>query len=314
MLHRVRPKEVVSDIVSLSWALDPCLWVEQALGVTVDKWQQQLLLSASQTTLLLAGRQVGKTTATSWLGLHTALYLPGSLIVVVAPSQRQSIELGRKIRCCYDLMPPGSAPALVEDNKMSIEMANGSRVVAISADPDTARGYSGPRMVIVDEAAFCEQSLFTAVLPMLAASGGKLILLSSANGREGQFYEFWTSDDSSIARITVKSADCKRIKSEYLAQMRRMMSDSDYRREFECEFTMAAGRLFTDDDFLNVIDSSISPIRVDDNGEATAMPLNDIENEPVSAKKVQGMGSVCGEPSAQDMRAAFARMRMSVRG
>ena len=70
-------------------------------------------------------------------------------------------------------------PVLEEDNRLSFTLSNGSRVVSLPGTSETVRGFSAPRLVIEDEAAFVEDGVYGAVRPMLAVSSGRLILMST---------------------------------------------------------------------------------------------------------------------------------------
>src|SRR5262245_13504317 len=114
---------VLNDLAA---ALDPSLLMGD-LGLTPDPWQRRVLRSTADRLLLLCSRQAGKSTVTAILGLHTALYRPGSLVLLLSPSQRQSGELFRKLTGFYaDLGRPLGA---VEDSATTLGLGNGSRVV-----------------------------------------------------------------------------------------------------------------------------------------------------------------------------------------
>src|SRR6516162_4197116 len=73
--------------------LDAAAFCKERLGFDPDEWQTRLLRSRAPQIILNCGRQVGKSTSTAAMALHTALYRPGALILMIAPSQRQSREL-----------------------------------------------------------------------------------------------------------------------------------------------------------------------------------------------------------------------------
>ncbi len=81
----------------LRYALDPVAFAAEALGLELDQWQREVIASTKKRDLLNCSRQAGKSTTAAVLGLHEALYRPGSLTILVSPSQRQSSELFRKI-------------------------------------------------------------------------------------------------------------------------------------------------------------------------------------------------------------------------
>src|SRR5690349_8471056 len=75
--------------IDLALALDPARLFRRAVGSEPDPWQAQLLRSDARQILLNCTRQAGKSTSTAALALHTALYQPGALILILAPALRQ---------------------------------------------------------------------------------------------------------------------------------------------------------------------------------------------------------------------------------
>src|SRR5215217_4657803 len=121
-------------------ALDRVSFAEE-LGVDPDQWQRDLLRSSSSRILLNCSRQSGKSTMAAILALHRALYHPGSLILCLAPVLRQSQELFAKIAGFYrDLGRPVPAKA---EQRLSLELENGSRIVTLPGTEKTIRSFSG---------------------------------------------------------------------------------------------------------------------------------------------------------------------------
>ena len=135
--------------------LDPTLLARDC-GFIPDNWQAALLRSTGRRYLLNCSRQSGKSTTCALMGLHDALYAPGSLIVIVAPSQRQSAELLRSIRLLHSKL--ADVPALANESVLKLEFENQSRVMALPGGEGgkTIRGLAGARLVICDEAARIE--------------------------------------------------------------------------------------------------------------------------------------------------------------
>ena len=156
--------------------------------------------------------QVGKSTTVAALALHTCLYTPGGLVLVIAPSQRQSRELFIKIHSFLQRLEPPET--LEEETKLSLMMSNGSRAVVLPGDGRTIRGYSSPALILMDEAAFIADEVFDATLPMLAAAPeGRIILMSTPYTSAGFFYYFWHNADG-WERVEFKTADCPRVCKE----------------------------------------------------------------------------------------------------
>jgi hypothetical protein len=229
--------------LDLAHALDPVAFAEDRLDFGPDDWQRDLLRSNARQVILNITRQGGKSTATAILGLHCAVYDPGSLILLVSPSLRQSRELFAKATDFLKGIEP--AIELDEDNKLSATLRNGSRIVSLPGDSRTVRGFSAPRLVVADEAAYVADELFTAIRPMLAVSQGRLILMSTPNGRRGVFYEVWEHGGEDWLRIKIPASRCPRISTEFLEQERRALGPLLYAQEFENCFIDAATSAFS---------------------------------------------------------------------
>ena len=141
----------------LACALDPAVFATTRLGFSPDEWQIKAMRSTSKRILLNCCRQSGKSTTTAIIALHTAIFRPGSLILLISPSLRQSRELFVKVTGFLKAL--NHRPNLDEDNKLSITMANKSRVVSLPSSPETIRGFSAVDLLIEDEAAFCHDNL-----------------------------------------------------------------------------------------------------------------------------------------------------------
>lgn len=78
---------------------------------------------------------------------------------------------------------------LASESALEMEFENGSRIVALPGKEETIRGFSGVALLIVDEAARVPDALYQAVRPMLAVSGGQIILLSTPFGNVDSSFE-----------------------------------------------------------------------------------------------------------------------------
>jgi Terminase large subunit, T4likevirus-type, N-terminal len=230
-------------------ALDPAILM-QDLGFAGDPWQCRALRSRSDRLLLLASRQSGKSTVTSCIALHQALYRPGTLTLLFAPSLRQSGELFLKVITAYrDLGCP--VPA-TKELSLSLELENGSRIVTLPGDEATVRGFSAVSLAIVDEAARVSDALIPAIAPMLAVSRGRLLLLTTPFGRRGTFFDAWEGGDVSWERIRAVASECPRINPAFLEEQRRLLGPRYYAQEYESMFVDAEGQLFSSESIERV--------------------------------------------------------------
>ena len=116
------------------------------------------------------GKSVGG--ARKWA--RFAPLMPGKcpgLVLLVSPSLRQSRELFAKVIGFLKELEP--VEQLEEDNNSSCTLANGARIVSLPGDPDTVRGFSAPKLIIKDEAAYIGDAMQAAIDPMLAVSEGR---------------------------------------------------------------------------------------------------------------------------------------------
>jgi Terminase large subunit, T4likevirus-type, N-terminal len=240
----------------LSLALDPALLMEEA-GLSPDPWQKQILRSQSRRQLLLTCRQAGKSTVTAVLALHQALYEPTSLVLLLSPSLRQSQELFRKVQALLRSM---SCRAEVDvENTFKLELANGSRIIALPGKEETVRGFSGVSLLVVDEAARVSDGLYFSVRPMLAVSNGRLVCLSTPNGKRGFFFDEWESG-SSWQRIKLIATECPRITAGFLQEERAALGEHWFRQEYLCEFIETEEQIFGHDLIHSAFSDEVKPL------------------------------------------------------
>jgi hypothetical protein len=213
-------------------ALDPAQLMRDA-GMEPDPWQEDVLRSDSRRMLLLCSRQSGKSTTCAALACAQAIYDPG-LVLLIAPAQRQSSELFRKVNEVYRALP--DVPKIIAESAMRMELNNGSRIIALPGTELTIRGYSAAKCVIVDEAARVEDALFAAVRPMLATTRGRFVALTTPFGKRGWFHEAWMHGEG-WERTKVTADQCPRIDPVWLADERRTIGPFQYDAEYGCEFT-----------------------------------------------------------------------------
>lgn len=228
-----------------------------SLGIHPDDWQRDLLRSSSGRILLNCSRQSGKSTVSAILALHRALYYPGSLVLVLAPALRQSQELFSKLGEFYSAL--GEPMRKFGERRLSLELTNGSRVVTLPGTERTIRGYSGASLLIVDEAARVDDLLYFSIRPMLAVSGGSLIMASTPYGKRGVFFEEWT-EGLGWERYEVPASKVTRISEEFLAEERRALPTRVYRQEYCCSFEDTDDAVFSYEDVDGAITQEVQPL------------------------------------------------------
>lgn len=247
--------------------VDPVYFARHKLGFRPDAWQARILQSESKRLLLNCCRQSGKSTTTAILSLHQSLYFPGSLVLLISPSLRQSAELFRKVLDHLAALPV--RPSLTEDNKLSLRLKNGSRIVSLPSSEATVRGFSAVSLLIEDESARVPDSLHLACKPMLATSNGRMILMSTPWGRRGHFFEAWENGGPSWERVRVTARDCPRIPATFLAGEEASMPAAWFRSEYCCAFTDNENSVFRSEDIAAALSGDVKPLwPVDDDFQA----------------------------------------------
>jgi hypothetical protein len=243
----------------LAYGLDPALFAVNRLDFTPDPWQAELLRSQAQQRIICSSRQSGKTSTIAALAVHRAIYEPGALVLALAPSLRQSRELfGIAMNFMRRLTP---SETLEADNLSSCTLANSSRIIALPGDPKTIRGFSGPSLVAVDEAAFIQSDdLYTAIKPMVAVSRGQIILASTPNGRRGFFFNTWDTGGDAWQRFSITADQCPRIDKAFLERERAELGEWRWKQEYFGEFVSAADDFFNYETIRAAFSDEIEPL------------------------------------------------------
>jgi hypothetical protein len=130
------------------------------------------------------------------------------------------------------------------EQRLGLELLNGSRIVTLPGTEKTIRGYSGVSLLVVDEASRVEDALYYSIRPMLAVSGGSLVMLSTPYGRRGAFFEEWTEGEG-WERYRVPATEVPRIPEAFLEAERRSMPEWWFAQEFLTEFRETEDQLWT---------------------------------------------------------------------
>jgi hypothetical protein len=155
--------------------------------------------------IILKSRQLGISTLTAGYSLWLMLFFNDKNILVIATKQEVAKNLVTKVRVMYENLPSWLRMDTVEDNKLSLRLANGSQIKATSSSSDTGRSEA-LSLLIIDEAAFVDniETIWISAQQTLATGGGAIIL-STPNGVGNFFHKIWveseTNPDSRFHRI-----------------------------------------------------------------------------------------------------------------
>ncbi len=243
-----------SDLaLDLAIALDPTELARKA-ALDPDPWQAKVLRSRAPRILMNCCRQSGKSTITALLAVHTAHFQPGSLTLLLSPSLRQSQELFKKALDVHHAL--ANPIATLAESALRLELKNGSRIVSLPGKETTVRGYSGVKLLAVDEAARVPDELYYSIRPMLAVSGGRLMGLSTPFGTRGWWYDAWRSSET-WERYEVPATECPRISPEFLDEERRVLGEWWFAQEYDCQFLDAETQPFGREDVERAFEEEV---------------------------------------------------------
>jgi hypothetical protein len=247
---------VQSLLADLARALDPLASARQT-GFVPDPWQREVLESDDDRILLNVHRQGGKSVTVSHLAVNAALTDPG-LIITGSPSQRQSGELFRKIVSTFQAIEP--KPDIQLLSATQLELASGARIVSLPGSEATVRGFSAPKLILLDEAARISDDLYAAFRPMLAAGAGRLIALSTPWGRRGWFFNGFEYGGERWRRFKVAASECPRISKEFLGEELREIGPLRFRSEYCCEFVDSEDAFFPSHLIEQALSAEVLPL------------------------------------------------------
>jgi len=152
-------------------------------------YQKKILRSKANRILLNISRQTGKSSIAIIMAIHHAVTNHNRQILIISRSQEQSSDLLRKLTKV--VMDSELKADVVLNSTTKLSFKNGSLIASLPTSEATIRGYA-PHLVILDEAAmFPDDELFAAVRPMLAATHGRLVLMSTPKGKRGFFWNMF---------------------------------------------------------------------------------------------------------------------------
>ncbi|MBO8442610.1 MAG: hypothetical protein IAC42_02460 [Spirochaetes bacterium] len=273
--------------IALLQKLD-CAFYLQSIGFSVFKWQQAVLNDKGKRKVILAARQSGKSTIVAGKIVHIARFEPGSLCIIGAPTENQAAETMHKVLSFMRADPdyPATRKCSIEE----VELENGSRIIVRTAKSDTFRGYSKPRVILLDEASRIEEEAYiSGARPMLTDNpDGELIIISTPNGQQGFFYNAFFSTLGNWSKYLVRSpyqpvlgndgmytldeytkdpkfwrqqqaeqnvhAYFSPRHKDYGFQLEQLseMGRRQYQQEYCCDFVEAAGQVFTYDEIAGM--------------------------------------------------------------
>ena len=146
--------------------------------------------------VVLASRQVGKTTTYAIYCLWCMIFYPSYYVKILANKGDTALEIAEKVALGYRMLPFWLKPGVKTFNLKKIVFENGSRVTAHTTSPSSARGGSA-KLLIFDELAFLSppsiaHKVWASAYPVVSSSPDtKVIIVSTPNGTGNLYYTLY---------------------------------------------------------------------------------------------------------------------------
>jgi len=204
-------------------------------------------------------RQTGKsTTSVSYL-LHYAVFNDSTNIGILANKAATARDLLGRLQTAYENLPKWMQQGIISWNKGSLELENGSKILAASTSASAVRGMSF-NILFLDEFAFVPnhiaESFFASVYPTITSGKStKVIMVSTPHGMN-HFYRYWHDAERSKNEYIPTDVHWSEVPgrdADWKAQTIANTSEQQFKVEFECEFLGSVNTLINPAKLRNLV-------------------------------------------------------------
>ena len=210
-------------------------------------------------------RQTGKsTTSVSYL-LHYAVFNDSTNIGILANKAATARDLLGRLQTAYENLPKWMQQGIISWNKGSLELENGSKILAASTSASAVRGMSF-NILFLDEFAFVPNhiadSFFASVYPTITSGKNtKVIMVSTPHGMN-HFYRYWHDAERGRNEYVTTDVHWSEVPGRddvWKQQTIANTSEQQFKVEFECEFLGSVNTLINPAVLKNMVyDSPIT--------------------------------------------------------
>jgi len=187
-------------------------------------------------------RQTGKSTTSVAYLLHYAVFNDNVNIGILANKAATARDLLGRLQTAYENLPKWMQQGVLSWNKGSLELENGSKILAASTSASAVRGMSF-NILFLDEFAFVPnhiaESFFASVYPTITSGKStKVIMVSTPHGMN-HFYRYWHDAErgkNEYVPTDVHWSEVPGRNEEWKLQTIANTSEQQFKIEFECEF------------------------------------------------------------------------------
>jgi len=203
-------------------------------------------------TICKLPRQSGKSTTMISYLLHYSLFNPSVNIAILANKAATARDLLGRLQLAYEHLPKWLQQGVMSWNKGSLELENGSKILASSTSASAVRGGSY-NIIFLDEFAYVPSNVaeqfFSSVYPTISSGKSTKVMIVSTPHGMNMFYKLWTDAEekrNTYIPIEVHWSEVPGRDDKWKQETIANTSEQQFQTEFECEF-------------LGSIDTLISP-------------------------------------------------------
>jgi len=233
---------------------EPQYFIENYLKiVTIDKglvpfqmydFQREMVdkFHNNRFTICKLPRQSGKSTVIISYLLHYVLFNDNVNVAILANKSSTARDLLGRLQLAYEHLPKWMQQGVLNWNKGSLELENGSRIVAASTSSSAVRG-STFNIIFLDEFAYVPNNIaeefFSSVYPTISSGKSSKVMIVSTPHGMNMFYKLWmdaVNKKNDYVPTEVHWSAVPGRDEKWKEQTIRNTSEAQFQTEFECEF------------------------------------------------------------------------------
>ena len=187
-------------------------------------------------------RQTGKSTTVISYLLHYVVFNDSVNVGILANKAATARELLGRLQTAYENLPKWMQQGILSWNRGSLELENGSKILAASTSASAVRGMSF-NILFLDEFAFVPNhiadSFFASVYPTITSGQNtKVIIVSTPHGMN-HFYRMWHDAEKGKNEYVPTDVHWSQVPGRdeiWKEQTIANTSEQQFKIEFECEF------------------------------------------------------------------------------
>jgi len=258
-------QEQIKEFIKCSQ--DPIYFIEKYVNiVSIDEglipfnmypFQQEIVKTFHEErfTICKLPRQSGKSTVVLSYLIHYIIFNDNVNVAILANKASTARDLLSRLQLAYEHLPSWLQMGVMNWNKGSLELENGSKILAASTSASAIRGGSY-NIIFLDEFAFIPSNIaeafFSSVYPTISSGQkSKVMIISTPHGMN-MFYKMWTEAENGTNEfkpIEVHWSEVPGRDEAWKEQTIKNTSEQQFLQEFECSF-------------LGSVDTLISPTKI----------------------------------------------------